>query len=100
MLWLRRAFPSATLDKILTKLSEGDCKDRAAAEQRFSRLVETDAPPQGAPVRFHLQQVRVLLGGNDANVGTVTYQSKDTRHRHPNDSTTCASAGGRGSQFL
>ena len=41
-----------------------------------------------------------LLGGNAADVGTVTNESKDTRHRHPNDSTTAVHAGVSGKQFL
>jgi hypothetical protein len=44
--------------------------------------------------------VRILLGGNAANVGTVTYECKDTRHRHTNHSTMTANAGVSGKQFF
>lgn len=36
---------------------------------------------------FNLQEMRVLLRGDAADVGSVTYECKNTRHRQPNDST-------------
>jgi hypothetical protein len=62
--------------------------ERSPPQKRFARLVKPNSPTQGFALGLYPQEVRILLGGCTTNVGTVTYERKDTRHRHLKDSTT------------
>ena len=56
--------------------------ERTPTKQSFTMLIETYAPTQRLAVGLDPQQVRILLGGYTANVGTVTYEGKYARHRY------------------